>query len=276
MTGQASLSPNMASFQASDGLRLAYRVDDFTDPWRTPAIPILLLHPAMSNYRRWFAWLPILARQYICVTPELRGHGASEIPGEDRPLTLERLLADALELMDHLGIKRAHVVGNSAGGYIGQRMAIERPERVATLSLFAATPGLAGTQATGWVARIQKQGIESFIRETIADRFPPNKDAGFLDWFPRQMGGNDPAFIGRFVNHMSSREWSADLPRIQCPTLLVAPGAEPIGHHGQYEAMRDAIPRAELVTYEGMPHNIGDAVPKRCAEEVLRFLARQG
>ncbi len=267
------LQPNMAAFTASDGVRLAFRVDDFTSPWRTPATPVLLLHPAMSSYRRWFGWLPILAKEYTCVTPELRGHGASEIPGEDKPLTLERLVADALELMDHLGIERAHVVGNSAGGYIGQRMAIET-KRVATLSLIAATPGLAGTQATGWVARFQRDGIERFIRETIADRFPADQDKGFLEWFPKDMGRNDPAFIGRFVNHMSSREWAADLPRISCPTLLVAPGAEPIGHHGQYEAMRDAMPRAELITYAGMPHNIGDAVPERCAQDVLAFISK--
>jgi pimeloyl-ACP methyl ester carboxylesterase len=266
--------PNMASFTASDGLRLAWRVDDFTDPWRTPDIPVLLLHPAMSSYRRWYAWLPLLARQWTTVSLELRGHGGSEIPGEDRMLTLERLLADALELMDHLGIAKAHVVGNSAGGYIGQRMAIERPERVATLSLFASTPGLRGTQAEGWIARIKAEGIESFIRDTLADRFPPGTDPGFLDWIPRQMGSNDPAFIARFVGHMTTRDWSADLPRIACPTLICAPGAEPIGHHGQYEAMRDAIPKAELVTFEGMPHNIGDAAPERSAHTVLDFLAR--
>ena len=267
------LVPNMARFRASDGTSLAYRVDDFTDPWRTPGIPVLLLHPAMSSYRRWFGWLPIVAREYTCITPELRGHGASEIPGADRPLTLERLLADALELLDHLGVEKAHVVGNSAGGYIAQRMAIEAPARVASLSLFAASPGLAGTQATGWVARFQRDGIERFIRETIADRFPADQDPGFLEWFPQDMGRNDPAFIGRFVNHMSSRNWAGDLPLIQCPTLLVAPGAEPIGHHGLYEGMRDAIPNARLITYDGMPHNVGDAVPERCARDVLAFLA---
>lgn len=269
-------APNMARFEASDGLELAYRVDDFSDPWRTPKTPLLLLHPAMSSYRRWYAWLPVLAREYTCIVPELRGHGASEIPGEDLPLTLERLLADALELLDHLDVGRAHVIGNSAGGYVGQRMAIEAPERVATLTLVAATPGLAGTQATGWVERFRRDGIERFIRETIADRFPPGQDPGFLDWFPKDMGRNDPAYIARFVTHMSSREWAADLPRIRCPTLLLAPGAEPIGHHGQYEAMRDAIPQAELLTYEGMPHNIGDAVPERCARDVLAFLSRKG
>jgi pimeloyl-ACP methyl ester carboxylesterase len=55
----------------------------------------------------------------------------------------------------------------------------------------------------------------------------------------------------------------------------VAPGHEPIGSNSTYEAMAAAIPRAELIVFDGMPHNIGDAAPERCAAEALRFLARQ-
>ena len=53
----------MDSFAASDGAHLAYRIDDFTDPWkRAPAL--LLLHAAMGSARRYFAWVPALSRHY--------------------------------------------------------------------------------------------------------------------------------------------------------------------------------------------------------------------
>ena len=49
----------MQNFNAKDGTRLAYYVDDFTDPWTQPDT-VLLLHAAMGNSRRWFKWVPPL------------------------------------------------------------------------------------------------------------------------------------------------------------------------------------------------------------------------
>ena len=52
----------MESFTASDGARLAYYIDDFTDPWKQ--VPtMLLLHAAMGSAKRYFGWVPRLARQ---------------------------------------------------------------------------------------------------------------------------------------------------------------------------------------------------------------------
>jgi hypothetical protein len=71
------------SFTTTDGVRLAYAVDDFTDPWRdTPSV--VLLHAAMSNLRRFYAWVPALARDLRVVRLDLRGHGDSETPGLTR------------------------------------------------------------------------------------------------------------------------------------------------------------------------------------------------
>jgi pimeloyl-ACP methyl ester carboxylesterase len=264
MPDSTKLQPNMAFLTASDGVRLAWRVDDFTDPWRTPPTPVLLLHAAMGSYRRWFGWIPQLARQRTTLSLELRGHGASAIPTEAQPLTVERLVADVVELLNHLGVSRAHVVGLSAGGYVGQRLAMEHPDRVATLSLFASTPGLANSQAATW--------LEAFMRQGIADRFAPDSDPELVDWFCRQTGSNDLPFIGRFVAHMASRDWEDELPRIRCQTLLVAPGHEPIGSHDQYGRMQKLIPNARLISLQGMPHNIGDAAPQACVSALLDFL----
>lgn len=269
------LRPNMSFLTASDGIRLAWRVDDFTPPWRTAVTPVLLLHAAMGSYRRWFGWIPDLARHWTTLSLELRGHGASEVPDGARPLTLERLVADTVELLDHLDIRRAHVVGLSAGGYVGQRLAMEHPARVASLALFASTPGLRNSQAGTWPAKVAAMGLEAFVRSSVADRFPHDADPGLVDWFCRQTGSNDPGFIGRFVTHMSSRDWEEELPRIRCPTLIAAPGVEPIGSHDQYERMQALIPDARLVSLEGMPHNIGDAAPESCVRLLLEFLAMQ-
>ena len=103
------------SFTASDGLSLAYDTDDFTDPWKK-APTLLLLHAAMGSARRYFAWVPHLARDLRVVRLDLRGHGRSQVPPAEQTLTLDRLVLDVAELLDHLGVPQAHIVGNSAGG----------------------------------------------------------------------------------------------------------------------------------------------------------------
>ena len=125
----------MQHFRASDGLSLAYTIDDFTDPW-LEAPTLLLLHAAMGHSKRYYAWVPKLCRHYRVVRMDLRGHGASQVPPAEPPLTMERLVQDTREMLDHLGLKSAHIVGNSAGGYIGQQLAMNSPERVTSLMLF--------------------------------------------------------------------------------------------------------------------------------------------
>src|SRR5258705_9630036 len=170
----------MDSFVASDGVRLAYYIDDCTDPWKSAPI-LLLLHAAMGSTRRYYAWVPPLSRHYRLVRMDLRGHGSSEVPPADRELTLERLVGDVGELMDHIECASAHIVGNSAGGYLGQQLAITQGERVRSLMLFGSTPGLKNSQAPSWIPQIEAKGLRDFLAGTIADRLPLDKgDPGLV------------------------------------------------------------------------------------------------
>ena len=261
------------TFDASDGNRLSYYVDDFTDPWIKPSV-LLLLHAAMGHSKRWYALVPALCRQYRVVRLDLRGHGDSQVPSADAPLTMDRLVQDVRELLDHLNTGPVHIVGNSAGGYVAQNLAMQSPERVRSLVLFGSTPGLKESQAHTWLPRVAKEGLRNFLAATIEDRFPPGHDPRHVKWFLDEAGKNDTAYVGRFVGLMTTLWWMDELHRIQCPTLIVAPGAETVGHLGNYEKMRERIPKAELVTYEGLPHNICDIVPERCAADILAFLRK--
>jgi 3-oxoadipate enol-lactonase len=269
--GEASVE----SFTAGDGVRLGYCIDDYSDPWKK-APTLLLLHAAMGSARRYYAWVPRLSRHYRVVRMDLRGHGSSEIPPADRELTLERLVKDVLELMEHLGCASAHIVGNSAGGYLGQQLAMNQSERVRSLMLFGSTPGLKHSQAPSWIPQIQVKGMRAFLAETIADRLPVDQvDPGLVEWFLDEAAKNDPAYIGKFVLLMASYDWSDQLNRIRCPTLVVVPGAEPIGSTANYEPFRRNVKDVEMRVYEGAPHNICDAFPDRCSGDVLDFLGRR-
>jgi 3-oxoadipate enol-lactonase len=262
----------MPTFQASDGVRLAYCVDDFTDAWK-PCDTLVMLHSAMGSAHRMARMVPALARHWRVVRLDLRGHGQSQVPPAEPPLSMARLVADVAELLNHLGVEAAHVVGNAMGGCVAQNFALAAPARVRGLCLFGSLPGLRGSQARAWPARMARQGLRCFLAETIADRFDPARtDPGLIAWFLDQCAGNDTAYIGRFIGLMTKLDWTDRLDRITCPTLLVMPGSETIGRSVTYEHMRDTMPDARLLVYEGMPHNVCDADPDRCAADVLAFL----
>ena len=177
--------------------------------------------------------------------------------------------------MDHLGLADAHIVGNSAGGYLGQQLAMHHHRRVKSLMLFGSTPGLKLSQAPSWIPRIAARGLRGFLAETIAERLPlAEVDPGLVQWFLDEAANNDPAYIGKFVLLMASYDWSDELSRILCPTLVVVPGAEPIGSTANYEPFRRHVKDVEMRVYDGAPHNICDAFPDRCTGDVLDFLGR--
>src|SRR4051812_36869908 len=94
------LSSEMHTHVASDGLKLRYAVDDYSDPW-LPRETLFLQHAAMGSSRRLYKWVPILARYFRVVRPDMRGHGQTEIPGPDQ-LTVKRLAQDIVEIADAL------------------------------------------------------------------------------------------------------------------------------------------------------------------------------
>lgn len=263
------------TFTTRDGLNVAYYVDDFTDPWTTPET-VVLLHAAMGNSRRWFNWVPALARRYRVVRMDLRGHGASQIPREDQGLTLELLRQDVVQLLDLLGIDRVHLVGNSAGGYVSQRLAIENPERVASLALYGSTPGLKHSHALSWIPKVQAVGLKKFLADTIDERFDANADPNLVKWFIEQAGSNDPAYIARFVTHMTTHDFMDELRVVRCPTLIVAAGKERIGHASAYDEMSKRIAGSRLALLDTGAHNICDGYPDRCLALLTDFLGGLG
>jgi len=265
----------MHTFRASDGLEIAYALDDYTDPWRTPET-VILVHAAMGSSKRFYAWVPHLAGDFRVVRIDMRGHGATQIPGPEQ-LSPDRLVKDVAELADHVGAARFHVGGSSAGAVVAEKVAIDYPDRVLTLGAFAGTGGIkhALQDHASWVQRIGEKGLAAFLRETIADRVdlttaPP----GFVDWFIAESAKTSVELLARFVPMMRRFEVLDELNRIRCPTLAIAPGADPIHKVDTYRMLKEKIPDCEFLVYEGLPHNITDAVPDRCAEDYRRFLLK--
>ena len=102
--------------------------------------PPLLLVPGLNgNGSFWAKQVPVFARRFRVVVHDHRGCGQSTF--SRIKYSVEQMAADAVKLMDALGIARAHFVGHSTGGAIGQVIASDQPGRIASLVLSATWPG---------------------------------------------------------------------------------------------------------------------------------------
>jgi 3-oxoadipate enol-lactonase len=263
------------TFTTSDGVRLAYAIDDFTDPWTT-APTLVLLHAAMSNLRRFYAWVPTLARHFRVVRLDARGHGDSEAPGPDKPVTIERLTRDVIELLDLLGAERAHVSGSSAGGYVAQWLAITRPDRVAKLALFSTTPGFSyhtpEAHVETWLPTIRAKGVDGLLGATVAARVDPNTvEPGFIAWMLSEASHMDREFTCRFLDAMVTLDLGDRVHEIEAPTLIVVGGGDTVNRRDGWEKLR-RIPNHRWIVFEGLAHNITNGAPERCAAQLRDFL----
>jgi pimeloyl-ACP methyl ester carboxylesterase len=264
----------MHRFNASDGIGIHYRVDDFTPEWR-PSRTAILLHAGMGSLKRWTPMVPAIARRFRTVRMDLRGHGDSQVPPDDAPLTLDRMTDDVRELMDHLEVREAHFICSATGGYLGQHLAVTSPERVRSLALFSSTPGMKSSGTAAWIPKIRKIGLRAFLEESVADRLPLERvDPAFAKWYVDEAAKNDTGFILRLLGLMSELDLTEALPLIRCPTLVVVPGTRS-RPGGPYSVMGERVPDVKLVEVKNGHQGLCDSEPDRCAQLALDFLAER-
>jgi len=258
---------------ASDGTRLFYRGDDFTDPW-TDAPTVVLLHPGMGSSLRLFGWVPHLAREFRVVRPDIRGHGRSD-PGPVEGLSHDRLAADLVELFDHLRIDRAHVMGSSAGGMIAGQTALRRPDRFHTLALYAATAGIPPSrpQKGDWLARVARGGVRGFLAETARDRIG-DASPEHLRWYLDSADGLTVEYLSHFVPLMASEEYTERLAEFDFPVMMAVPDPDPMVERAEYDRMVSFLRNCTLVTFPGAAHGMTAEIPDACALEYLKFLKK--
>lgn len=119
-------------------------------------VPVVLLHGFTRDLSDWRVLADSLARDYRVIAPDWRGFGLSSKPTEPARYGAA-MLDDVAWLMDHLGIRSAHVVGHSMGANAASGYAVRYPDQVRTLTLVA---GIYGDQA--------------FIDRMVAPKFIPN------------------------------------------------------------------------------------------------------
>ncbi len=94
--------------------------------------PILFVHEFAGDHRSWEPQVRFFSAAYHCVTYAARGYLPSDVPTDPAAYSQDRAVADAVAVLDGLGIDRAHVVGLSMGGFTALHLALRHPERVSS------------------------------------------------------------------------------------------------------------------------------------------------
>lgn len=260
-----------------------YELADYTPPWRSPASPpetFLLYHGYARNLLFWQPWVPLLAGDYRVLRMDARGCGESSKPRDAASYSFDQLAADAIGLMDMLGIERAHWVGESSGGIVGMVAALNHPARLRSLILcdtpFKRSAQISSTYTLGEPSRaaaFEKYGLGGWCRQTLSYRIDTAKASPELcEWYIAQMD-KTPVYVANAMDQTVAKGdlWPR-LPEIQVPTLILGGAHSMIADEANRASMRERMPRASVVSFEGCGHGVNMVAPERCVAEIRRFL----
>lgn len=238
---------------------------------------VLLAHAIGCDHRMWDDLAAALAPDHRVVAIDARGHGKSPLP--PRPWSLEDMADDAARVLDRLGIARAHWVGLSMGGMVGQAFALRHPARLARLVLANTTSsyGLDGRPLWDNRIRLITDGGLAAIRDMVAARyFSPAFTASHRDVVDRVMGRfmETPAegYIG-CSEAIRELEYTAALRRIAAPTLVIAGELDQGTTPAMARVIADGIPGARLAIIPGASHLSAVEKPSEFNALVGGFLA---
>jgi proline iminopeptidase len=97
--------------------------------------PIIFLHEFAADHTNWEPQLRYFSRGHRCIAYSARGYAPSEVPPSAEVYTYRHFYTDALAVLDHLKIDRAHFIGLSMGSYSSLQVALAAPDRVLSMTL---------------------------------------------------------------------------------------------------------------------------------------------
>lgn len=261
--------------------------------------PLLLIMGLGGTLDGWRKELPFLTDHFQVIYFDNRGVGQTTAPTDFTAYSMEHFAADAIGLLDHLGIERAHVWGVSMGGMIAQHVALNYPERVqglvlgCTLSHSANDPSAIPTlpaefQAEAsnlapeaWVLELMLSGTQKSAEQVMHDSVRFNFAPAFVaahpdvieEYIEVGMRNHGPAhgFMGQWsaiMNHSTIER----LPKLQHPTLVQHGDADALVPIGNGRLLAYLLPNAEFQLIPGSGHCYFIEQPELASQGVTAFL----
>jgi aminoacrylate hydrolase len=241
--------------------------------------PLIFVSGLNGVARYWQPQVPVFAQHYKVVTYDQRGTGGSD--RLQKTFSVDQMAAELAALMDGLKIERAHLVGMSTGGAIGQTLAIEQPQRIARLVLSSTW-----THCDPWFRRLfearremyQQCGPELHAMFHPLFLYPPEyvnaHDAEITEEQRAAPTKGSPVYVsvGR-INALLAFDRRAGLARIKSPTLVMTCDNDYITPSYHAEKLAREIAGAKLVVPRGGGHSFSKTNPEEFNRIVLEFLA---
>ncbi len=239
--------------------------------------PVVLVHSYTGSFEQDFVGsglVDALAAHYRVIGFDLRGHGRSGKPHDPARYGREMAL-DIVRLLDHLGLRRAHIVGYSLGAHIVVQLLTLHPERFLT----AVLGGACGRR--DWCAdddrRVETEAAEiecGVMRPQLArlgSAAPTASDAEIRELSAKYLAGNDPRALAAI--RRSNRDQmvaSTQLTALLVPTLGIVGIDDP--YVASFRALQHVMPQLRVELIEGAAHDEAASRPEfvRAVSDFLR------
>jgi pimeloyl-ACP methyl ester carboxylesterase len=250
--------PEIGRSADANGIRTNYLEDGRGDEH------VLLVHgsgPGVTAYANWRLVIPELAEHFHVVAPDMAGFGFSDRP-EGITYGLETWVDQTVGLMDTLGIRKAHMVGNSFGGAIALRVAARQPERVDRIVLmgsmgvhFPITEGLDSV----WGYEASVEGMRkvmnyfAYNKELTGDELAKVRyEASIQPGFQESFSAMFPAPRQRWVEAMTTPE--EELRSLPHRTLIVHGREDQVIPLSNSYKLEELIENADLSVFSKCGH----------------------
>ncbi|MCF8147370.1 MAG: alpha/beta hydrolase [Sulfuritalea sp.] len=255
-------APPPSQFVLIDGVKAHFRDEGLRDDPE----PLILLHGTSSSLHTWDGWTQALKAKHRVIRVDLPGFGLTgpTVDGDYRMQVYSHFVAS---LMDALQVKRAVLVGNSLGGYVAWKTAVDYPERVSKLVLVDAAgySTMATSVPLGFkIAQIPmlsglmghvlpRSVIESSLRNVYAD--PSKINAELVDRYYELAlrAGNRQALAARFSQNQPG-EFESQIKGIKQPTLIIWGGQDRLIPPDNAQRFHRDIAKSRLVMFDKLGH----------------------
>jgi pimeloyl-ACP methyl ester carboxylesterase len=256
-------------------------VTDTGAPPGHPDAPVVVLgHSLLFSTSMWRHQIEALRASYRCVAIDWRGQG--ETPPTDHGYDMDALYADAVGVIEGLGVGPVHYAGLSMGGFVGLRLAARRPDLIRTLTLIDTSAGpedpekvsryrlLATIYGLVGLRPLRSQVAPiMFSRAFLATGSGREVQARWLAELGRQTRRGTKGAIRGVTDRVPVRD---ELGTIAAPTLVVHGTGDAAIPVAEAEAMAAAIPGARLELLSDVGHVSALEAPDAVTEMLVTFL----
>jgi len=251
----------MPKLTTDDGVRLHYEESG-------SGTPIVFVHEFAGDWRTWQPQLHHFSRRYRCIAYNARGYPPSDVPADVERYSQQRARDDILAVLDALDIERAHIVGNSMGGFATLHFGMAYSPRALSLVVagcgYGAHPDqyrnfqaqsreLAQTMLDKGMAHVASTYGHNPSRLQLKEKDPLGFDEFIRHFSEHSAQGSANTMLGYQARRPSLYDLTAEMGRITAPTLVVA-GDEDDAVLEPSLLMKRSIPAAGLVVMPNSGH----------------------